>query len=95
MKPYEFEIKTDPKYLAAAVSGEKPFTVRKNDRPYKAGSIIRKVAYTPENGFTGDFADFEITYILTYTEFPQGIKEGYIVLGIKKIETEENDEKAN
>lgn len=79
------EVKTHPKYLAAAISGEKTFTIRKNDRPYEAGGVIRKMGYTPQKGYTGEYADFQITYILTHDDFPVGIKEGYIVCGIKLI----------
>lgn len=79
------EVKTHPKYLAAAISGEKTFTVRKNDRDYEVGQIIRKMGYTPLKGYIGEQADFQITYILTHDDFPDGIKEGYIVCGIKLI----------
>lgn len=79
------EVKTYPKYLVAAIRGEKTFTVRKNDREYEVGGVIRKMGYTPDKGYTGEYADFKITYILTHDDFPDGIKEGYIVCGIKLI----------
>lgn len=79
------EVKTHPKYLAAAISGEKTFTVRNNDREYEVGGVIRKMGYIEGEGYTGENADFEITYILTHDDFPDGIKEGYIVCGIKLI----------
>lgn len=79
------EVKTHPKYLTAAISGEKTFTIRKNDRDYEVGQIIRKMGYTPDKGYTGEYADFKIIYILTHDDFPDGIKEEYIVCGIKLI----------
>lgn len=79
------EVKTYPNNLVAAIRGEKTFTVRKNDREYEVGGIIRKMGYTPLKGYTGEYADFKITYILTHDDFPDGIKEGYIVCGIKLI----------
>lgn len=78
-------VKTHPKYLLAAIRGEKTFTVRKNDRDYEVGEIIRKMGYTPLKGYTGEYADFLITYILTHDDFPDGIKKGYVVCGIKLI----------
>lgn len=81
----DFAIKTEPKYLEAAICGDKTFTIRKNDRPYKVGTIIRKMGYDREFGMTGKNADFEITYILTHEDFPEGIKEGYVICGIKAV----------
>lgn len=34
------EVKTHPKYLTAAIRGEKTFTVRKNDREYEVGGEL-------------------------------------------------------
>lgn len=79
------EVKTLPEYLSQAKSGEKAFTVRKHDHDYEVGGVIRKMGYTPDKGYTGEYADFKITYILTHDDFPDGIKEGYIVCGIKLI----------
>lgn len=87
------EAKTYPKYLAAAISGEKTFTIRKNDREYEVSQIIRKMGYIPDRGYTGEHADFQITYILTHDDFPNGIKEGYIVCGIKLISTNHKEKK--
>lgn len=85
IKP-DFAVKTDPKYLDAAIRGDKTFTIRKNDRPYKVGAIIRKFGYTPAFGMTERVADFEVTYVLTHDDFPAGIKKGYVVCGIKLLE---------
>lgn len=77
----DFQIKTLPHFLAAAASGEKTFTVRTNDRPYEVGKVVR--GYMP--GFPQVFCDFAITYVLTAAEFPQGLKPGYCVCGIKLL----------
>lgn len=77
----DFAIKTLPRFLAAAASGEKTFTLRVNDRPYEVGKIVR--GYLP--GFPQIFCDFVITYVLTAEEFPQGLQPGYCVCGIKLL----------
>lgn len=78
----DFAIKTLPRFLAAAASGAKTFTLRLNDRPYEVGKIVR--GYMP--GFPLVFCDFVITYVLTAEEFPQGLKPGYCVCGIKLLD---------
>lgn len=83
--PQMYFVKTHPKYLEAAIKGEKTFTVRNNDREYEVGGVIRKMGYIEGEGYTGENADFKITYILTHDDFPDGIKEGNIVCGIKLI----------
>nr|DAF05470.1 MAG TPA: activating signal cointegrator [Caudoviricetes sp.] len=42
---YDIAVKVAPHYLYDAASGKKTFTVRKYDRPYSAGKILR--AYIP------------------------------------------------
>ncbi|NSV01869.1 DUF3850 domain-containing protein [Enterococcus faecalis] len=71
------ELKILPEYFSAIVSGEKRFEIRKNDRNYKVGDILRLMKYEDDN-FTGDVHVSEITYI---TDFAQ--QDGYVVLGIK------------
>lgn len=71
------ELKIFPEYFSAIVSGEKRFEIRKNDRNYQKGDILRLMKYEDGN-FTGDVHVSEITYI---TDFAQ--QDGYVVLGIK------------
>lgn len=83
---YDIAVKVAPHYLHDAASGKKTFTVRKYYRPYSAGKILR--AYIP--GFDGVFCDFRITYLLEASDFPDGIKKGYCVLGVFPISSEEH-----
>ena len=78
------EIKLQKGFADAVLSGEKCFEVRYNDRGYQKGDYIKfKVMdgsishYHPLNEQT-----FEITYVLS----GWGIKEDYVVFGIKQIE---------
>ncbi|EGO8793662.1 DUF3850 domain-containing protein [Enterococcus faecalis] len=70
-------LKILPEYFEAIVSGDKCFEIRKNDRGYKVGDILRLNEY--EDGkYTGNFHVAEITYITDYAQ-----QDGYVVLGIK------------
>ena len=83
-------VKTAPCYFEDAVSGKKPFEVRKNDRDYRERDYIALNEYDAnmsETGYTGRSALFQITSIL---DNPEYCKEGYAVLGIKQFCIAEN-----
>lgn len=71
------ELKILPEYFTAVVSGIKRFEIRKNDRGYNVGDILRLNEY--ENGkYTGNVHVVEITYITDYVQ-----QDNFVVLGIK------------
>ena len=77
------EIKPQKEFADAVLNGEKCFEVRYNDRGYQKGDKVKfKVMnnsishYHPLNEQT-----FEITYVLN----GWGIKEDYVVFGIKQF----------
>lgn len=71
------ELKILPEYFKAVVSGIKRFEIRKNDRGYNVGDILRLNEY--ENGkYTGNVHVVEITYITDYAQ-----QDNFVVLGIK------------
>ncbi|WP_270275165.1 ASCH/PUA domain-containing protein, partial [Enterococcus faecalis] len=76
-EPTIHELKILPEYFEAVVSGNKRFEIRKNDRNYKKGDILRLNEYQ-EGQYTGDVHVSEITYITDYAQ-----QDGYVVLGIK------------
>lgn len=76
-EPAIHELKILPEYFEAVVSGNKRFEIRKNDRNYKKGDILRLNEYQ-DGQYTGDVHVAEITYITDYAQ-----KDGYVVLGIK------------
>ena len=71
------ELKILPEYFTAVASGIKRFEIRKNDRGYNVGDILRLNEY--ENGkYTGNVHVVEITYISDYAQ-----QDNFVVLGIK------------
>ena len=76
-EPTIHELKILPEYFEAVVSGNKRFEIRKNDRNYQKGDILRLNEYQ-DGQYTGDVHVAEITYITDYAQ-----QDGYVVLGIK------------
>lgn len=75
-------------FADAVLSGDKNFEVRENDRGYQKGDTVN-FTVVDRNGIcmslhklNAEF--FEITYVLS----GWGIKDGYVVFGIKRIEEE-------
>lgn len=73
-------LKILPKYYNDVVSGKKKFELRKNDRDYKVGDILKLKEY--ENGeYTGRTHTCYIRYILKdCSEY--GLMDGYCILGL-------------
>ncbi len=75
------EIKLDMNFCDDVLSGRKNFEVRLNDRGYQTGDTV---SFIPYSGMMRDFHEikdemYEITYVLS----GWGIKENYVVFGIK------------
>lgn len=76
------DLKLNIEFCDAVLSGEKNFEVRKNDRGFQTGDLIR---FIPTDGT--EHAQHEIsghTYKITYILNGWGIKNGYVVLGIRE-----------
>jgi hypothetical protein len=71
-------LRIDKIYYKTLRDGEKTCEVRKNDRDYQKGDCV-------ELRCAGDYPNlkFKITHILSY--FPDGLKEGYVVLSLKPL----------
>lgn len=75
------ELKLDMNFCDDVMSGRKNFEVRYNDRGYQAGDTI---TFLPYDGMC--IADHEIKYRkyeITYVLSGWGIKENYVVFGIR------------
>lgn len=79
------ELKIRPGYYIAVKHGIKTHEIRKNDRDYKVGDTIRFAVIKKDGYFTAP-EQYRITHILTAEEFPEGIKDGYAILSIKRVE---------
>lgn len=78
------DLKLNIEFCNAVLSGEKTFEVRKNDRGFQTGDLIR---FIPTDGTIREHAKHEIsghTYKITYILNGWGIKNGYVVLGIRE-----------
>lgn len=73
------EIKIGASFYDDAASGRKPFELRKNDRDYKEGDILKMMEYQ-DGGHTGRALYAGITYVL---EDYAGLEDGYCILGTK------------
>lgn len=76
------EVKILPEFFCHGVMGRKPFEVRRNDRGYKDGNILRELEWPPYGGCTGRVLEREITYVL---DNPDYCKEGFVVLGLREV----------
>ncbi len=77
------EIKIYPTYYQAIARGEKTFELRKNDRNYKVGDVLKLKEWDGEN-FTGHRMMRKITYIY-HGANKYGLSEGFCILSIKKV----------
>lgn len=68
------KLKLDSQWIESLKKGEKKAEIRYNDRDYKAGDVIEFVGMSDVR--------FRITHI---TEFPQWLREWYVVLSLEKM----------
>lgn len=77
------ELKCWPLYFNAIIRDLKLFEIRKNDRDFKVGDILRLMEYHPElQQYTGENLFAMVTYIV---DSPEWVKEGFVVMGIEKL----------
>lgn len=75
----EHELKILPEYYEAVLSGKKKFEIRKNDRNFKEGDMV-KLREFKDGEYTGNFIKGRITYILFGGKF--GLEEGYCIFSL-------------
>ena len=85
------ELKIKEVYLEEVYFGRKTFELRKDDRGYEVGDLIKfKVIDKEEHSEKGfdEYVDSEALYIITYIlrNVPEyGLDKDYCILGIKRI----------
>lgn len=86
------ELKIDKEYLDDIKLGLKTFELRKNDRDYQVGDLIKFIDIKQRDSNKGDcdiYIDKDELYKITYVlkDVPEyGLDKDYCVLGIKKLE---------
>lgn len=74
------KLKIEPQYYDALLLGIKTFEIRKNDRDFKVGDILKLSEYK-DGYYTGGSHRAKIIYITDYAQ-----QEGYVVMGIEPAE---------
>lgn len=83
--PADHELKVWSEFFWAIGDG-KEFELRKDDRDYKVGDLVRLREYLPDAlAYTGVQIDRRISYILRGAEAERfGLKPGYCILGLAR-----------
>jgi ASC-1-like (ASCH) protein len=81
-------LKLNDKYFDAVANGIKTFEIRKNDRGFRVGDTLYLTRVNDDgNPIRSDTiqmkVEVKVVYIITHDEFPDGINDGYCILGIK------------
>lgn len=86
------ELKTWPEPFQAVVDGRKAFEIRKDDRAFALGDVLRLQEYDPSRvghdrpdyaGFTGRSLEVRVTYILHGGRF--GLPENVCAMSIEPV----------
>jgi hypothetical protein len=76
------DLKTWPEPFAAVMAGEKTHEIRKADRPFAVGDVLRLSEWDPRSGtFTGRALQADVTYVTAGGEW--GIPHGMCVMSIR------------
>ena len=73
------ELKILPEYFDAVRSGDKRFELRRNDRDFHKGDILRLKEWDGEK-YTGEEIDVLVRYILF--NWTAGLQDGYCIMSI-------------
>lgn len=82
-RPKAHWLKIAPEYFAAILERRKTFEIRKDDRGFRIGDKVFLQMWSLEHGYHNAIIGAEITYI---TDYPDGLKPGYVVLSIELME---------
>ena len=80
----EHSLKIEKRFIPRILSGQKTFEIRKNDRDYQVGDILRLYEFNPEHKIQWSYEGrvhnltVEVVYMSSFAQ-----QDGYVVLGIK------------
>lgn len=82
----EHDLKAWPSGFEALIRGVKPFELRRGDRNFQVGDVLKLREFHPETQtYTGRFIRARVLYITEAGEFP-GLEEGFVIMGMGSID---------
>jgi hypothetical protein len=88
----EHDLKVWPEFFDALADGRKPFEIRKNDRDYQVGDVLRLREYAPgPDVYTGRELRRTVSYMLEGNDslaFAFGLRTGFVAMGLENAEVE-------
>lgn len=82
-------IKLNIAFCDDVLSGRKPFEIRENDRGYQTGDRVKFTPVGANMPFDFKHGIQEKTYEITYVLNGWGLKNGYVVFGIREVKENE------
>lgn len=80
------DLKIWPDFFDAIESGQKPFEIRKNDRDFRVGDLLRLSEYAPgPDEFTGRVTARRVAFIISGDDplgFAFGLRAGFVAMGL-------------
>lgn len=78
---WDHDLKILPEYYEAVLEGRKSFEIRKNDRGFHEGHILKLSEYDPDrNLFTGNSLTVIVKYLTDYEQ-----KDDFVVMGFDRL----------
>lgn len=82
----EHDLKTWPVGFEALIQGQKPFELRRNDRDFRVGDILKlREFFVETDKYSGRFIRARVLYVTEPGTFP-GLQEGFVIMGIGSID---------
>ena len=87
----EHELKTWPEFYRCLESGEKTFELRKDDRGFRAGDVLRLREWrrlrVVDGVAEGEYTGREMRRTVTYVLSGFGLERGYVALGLSPADS--------
>lgn len=84
----EHDLKVWPEYYEAIEADLKPFEIRKNDRDYQVGDVLRLREYSPgPDEYTGRETRRRVVYMLDGDHpmgFAFGLRAGFVAMALQR-----------
>lgn len=83
------DLKTIQPYFNAVIDGRKTAELRKDDRNFQVGDLLKLQEYCPTNGYSGREVMRKITHVVR--DYSLALVGGYAMLSIIPIEGEKDE----